>query len=182
MIGKFFSSIVSLCVLFIAGSATAGGAKIDIEIKDVEKQTTLVVKRTIKRADNVATLRSILGKVGKVLGSKNITPTVPATMARYNKSAKEGMVDIEGGVIVPAGSKGEGEVVVSDLPAGKVAFAVHTGPYENLPKTYEGMKAALAEKGLKDANISWEIYVTDPSVTKPEESKTEVYLLTEPKK
>jgi effector-binding domain-containing protein len=172
-----FALLIALCI-----HCAGGETKVNIELKDMKKQSTLVVKKTIKQSEIAAALGEIFGKVFPHFQLKKITPVNLAPMARYSKSAKEGMLDIEGGVIVPEGTKGEGEIVPSELPGGKVAFVVHTGPYSDLPKTYEAVKAALAEKGLKDGNISWEIYISDPGNTKPEELKTEVYITTEPKK
>jgi len=40
----------------------------------------------------------------------------------------------------------------------------------------------MKTKGLTPAPLGWEIYISDPGQTKPEEVKTEVYLMAEPDK
>lgn len=175
-------TVSALCVLVLACAAdcVAGETKLNIEMKDVKKQSTLVIKKTVKQSEIGATLGEILGKVFTYIQNKKITPLLPMPITRYTNSAKD-TLDIEGGVVVPEGSKGEGDIVASELPAGKAAFAVHTGPYDKLHDTWEAMKTQLAAKGLK-TGTGWEVYITDPGNTKPEELKTEIYILVEEKK
>jgi effector-binding domain-containing protein len=113
------------------------------------------------------------------IGANNIKPD-SAPMAKYKVAGDK--YEMEGGLIVPEGTKGSGEIVASELPAGKAAFAVHVGAYDKLPDTYKAMADWLKSKNLKPSNVGWEIYVTDPSQAKPDEIKTEVYLLVEPEK
>ena len=164
----------------LATEPKAGDAsKLDIQLKDVKKQPTLVVKKSVKRDEIGPSLAEIFPKVFAHLGKSGIQPKT-APLAKYKVDGDK--FEMEGGIVVPEGTKGEGALVASDLPAGKVAFAVHVGPYEKLPDTYEALKAWLKTKGLKPSDIGWEIYISDPGSTKPEEIKTEVYLLVEPEK
>jgi effector-binding domain-containing protein len=156
----------------------AATPKLDIQLKDVKKQTTLVVKKTVKQTEIAGTLGQIYRKVFQYLAANNIQPA-SAPVAKY-KIVADGFA-MEAGVVVPEGTKGEGDLVVGELPAGKAAFAVHIGPYEKLPETYKALDAWLAAKGLKSSGIAWEIYIS-PDQTKPDEIKTECYLLAEPEK
>jgi AraC family transcriptional regulator len=153
---------------------SAESPKLEIQLKDVKKQATLVIKKTVKREEIGAALGEIFPKIFAYLGANNIKPS-SAPMAKYKVVGDK--FEMEGGVIVPDGTKGEGEIVVGELPAGKAAFAVHVGPYEKLPKTYQALAEWLKAKGDKPTDIGWEIYVSDPGQAKPEETKTEVYLM-----
>jgi effector-binding domain-containing protein len=157
---------------------SADAAKLDIELKDVKKQTTLVVKKTVKQTEIAGALGQIYPKVFQYLAANKIQEA-SAPLARY-KIVADGLA-MEAGVVVPEGTKGEGDLVVGELPAGKAAFTVHVGPYEKLPETYKALNAWLAAKGLKSSGIAWEIYISDPQ-SKPDEIKTECYLLAEPQK
>ena len=172
-------ALVASCMTFLS-NIRADEAKLDIQqLKDVKKQTTLVIKKTVKRDEIAGALGEILPKVFAYLGANNIKPSSPP-MAKYKVVGDK--FEMEGGVIVPDGTKGEGEIVASELPAGKAAFAVHVGPYEKLPQTYEALAGWLKTKGYKPGKIGWEIYVSDPGQSKPEEIKTEVYLMAESEK
>jgi effector-binding domain-containing protein len=162
-----------------AEDAKADAPKLDIQLKDVKKQTTLVIKKTVKREDIGKELGEIYPKIFKFLGEKKITPN-SAPMAKYKMTA-DGF-EMEAGVVVPDGTKGEGDIVAGELPEGKVVTTTHLGAYDKLPNTYQAIGEWLKTKGLISAGIGWEIYISDPGTTKPEEVKTEVYLLTAPEK
>lgn len=171
---------LAIAVLVMSFSTAVFAEDIKVEIKDVKKQPTLVIKIHAKQEEIGGKLSEILPKVFIYIGTHKIEPKSPM-LAYYTKGdGKE--FDIEGGIAVPEGSKGEGDVVASELPGGKAAFTVHTGPYDNLPKTYEKLKAWLAANGHKDKGTAWELYVSDPGNTKAEELKTEIYMPIEDKK
>ena len=46
----------------------------------------------------------------------------------------------------------------ADDPAGQVARAVHTGPYERLKETHDAIHAWATAGGHKFAGWSWEVY------------------------
>ena len=152
----------------------------DVQIKDVKKQTILVIKKKVKPAEIGAALAEILPKVGAYMRSQKIQQ-LSAPLTFYTKTAGDEL-EIEGGVVVPDGTKGEGVIVTRELPAGKAAYFVHVGPYEKLSATYDKAKEVLKGKQLTDKGISWEFYVNDPSTVKPDEIKTEIYLPVEEKK
>lgn len=145
-----------------------------MEIKELKKQSTLVIKKKIKQGEIAAVLGEIFGKVMRHVTISGIKP-LSAPFARYNMGEGDSF-EIEAGVIVPEGSKGEGEIVAGDLPAGKTAFAVYTGPYDGLKGAHERLNAELKKQALKENGPRWEIYVNDPGDTKPEALKTEIYI------
>jgi effector-binding domain-containing protein len=154
-------------------------AKLDIQLKDVKKQTTLVMKKTVKPTEIAGALGQIFPQVFQYLADHNIQPA-SAPMAKY-KTVADGY-EMEAGVVVPGGTKGNGDIVVGELAAGKAAFVVHVGRYEKLPGTYKALDEWLKAKGYRSSGIHWEIYISDPTQTKPDETKTECYLLAEPEK
>ncbi|HEY3323361.1 MAG TPA: GyrI-like domain-containing protein [Planctomycetota bacterium] len=172
---SFFALLLAMsCFALLAAEAAP-----EIQIKDVKKQTTLVIKKKIKQSEIGAALGQILPKVFAFAGQNKIQP-FSAPMTRYTK-AGEDEFNIEAGFVVAEGTKGQGEIVVSELPGGKAASTVHKGPYEKLSATYKALKEFIKVKGLKEGGTGWEFYVSDPDNTKPEELKTEVYMQVEEK-
>lgn len=55
------------------------------------------------------------------------------------------------------------------------AKGVHKGPYSELPSTYTKIAQWIESEGYKVISSPYEIYVTDPSVVKPEDNITEIY-------
>jgi len=174
MLNRFAISAVGVVLSSIA---LAGEPEMKIETREVKKQSTLVFKKTVKQEEIAKTIGENLPNVMMYVQSKQIKAVNPAPFARYTPSAKEGEMNMEAGWIVPDGSKGEGEIAASELPAGKVVFYLHTGPYEKLPEVWGKLKTAIEAKGMKSTRGGWEIYMTDPGTTKPEDSKTEIYVL-----
>lgn len=69
-----------------------------------------------------------------------------------------------------------GEMQAGTLPAGPVAFAVHQGPYEQLPDTNAAVERWIEENGFVVGGAPWEWYVTSPGeVPDPANWRTEVY-------
>ena len=86
-----------------------------------------------------------------------------------------GVVTLQGGVPVPAGTvAGEGLVVI-ELPETTAATTVHTGPYEGLSEAHAALEAFLLENGLESGGPAVEVYLTDPGeVPDPKDWKTSV--------
>lgn len=166
-----------ILALLLAASADVCAEDLKVEIKDIKKQSILVMKAKVKQEEIGKKLGEIFPKLFAGLGVKPLS--APLT---FFTGMANGEIEIEAGAVVPEGTKGSDKVVASELPGGKTAFTVHTGPYETLPKTYEKLKAWLAANGHTIKNVSWEIYISDPGNTKPEELKTEIYMPIDEKK
>jgi effector-binding domain-containing protein len=107
------------------------------------------------------------------LGRAAIVPRGPA-VARYEPTTD--------GFTVAAGFPVDAPVEPGDgvdnivLPAGEVAHTTHLGPYDQLPKTYEALRAGVEAQGrsLVDGAAMWEEYWSGPD-TPPEATRTEVF-------
>jgi effector-binding domain-containing protein len=60
------------------------------------------------------------------------------------------------------------------IPGGRTAVAVHKGPYETMEKTYNAINAFIAENKSQPAGLCYEVYLSDPQKTRPEDMLTEV--------
>ncbi len=65
---------------------------------------------------------------------------------------------VEVGAEVTEPFAGNDRVHCSQLPAGRVATAVHFGPYQRLAETHTRIRQWCAEHGHRPTGISWEIY------------------------
>jgi AraC family transcriptional regulator len=67
-----------------------------------------------------------------------------------------------------------GEIGVQELPGGEFAVATLRGPYSGLPDVYRWLfNEWLPTSGRKLRSAPcFEVYVTDPTTTSPEESVT----------
>jgi effector-binding domain-containing protein len=67
-------------------------------------------------------------------------------------------VNLEVGVELETPFAGHGEVVGSELPAGRVATTVHMGPYGGLHAAHKAIRDWCAKHGHALAGVNWEIY------------------------
>lgn len=149
-------------------------APLKVEIKELKQQSTLVLRKSVKEGEIGAALGAILPKVGQFLGSKKINP-LGAPIARFLKH-EGGAMDFEAGFPVPDGTQGQGDIVASSLPAGKAAVVTYFGPYEQLSKAHEFLKKWLQDNKREAAGPCWEVYMSDPSVMKAEEIRTDIVM------
>ena len=68
-----------------------------------------------------------------------------------------------------------GRVAASALPAGRVAWTVHRGPYGGLAAAHRAVHSWCAEHGRRPAGPRWEVY--GPHHDDPAELRTEVFWL-----
>jgi effector-binding domain-containing protein len=147
--------------------------ELEIKIKEISEQSTLAIRDTTR-------VESIPDKIGKIyseimafMGKKRIAPAGAPFAYWHNMNAEsisKGVFDMECGFPVGAPFKGEGNIIASKLPGGKVVTAMHIGPYDTLVKTYEFIQIWIKENGLQVAEDMWEIYLTDPC-KEPDSSK-----------
>lgn len=74
------------------------------------------------------------------------------------------VVDVEAGFPVAAVIAPAGNVVPGTLPAGQVAAATHTGPYDTMTDTYSELERYFADASLTPGPVMWETYLSDPEV------------------
>ena len=65
---------------------------------------------------------------------------------------------IEVGVLVDGPFLPTDGLVPSELPGGRIARAIHLGPYDRLGKTHEAVQAWCRDKGHQLSGVSWEHY------------------------
>jgi len=82
---------------------------------------------------------------------------------------------VEVGVLVGRTFEAVGRVVPSQLPAGRVAVAVHRGDYAGLGRAHDAVHRFAAARGLDLAGSRWEIY--GHWSADPRDIETEVFWL-----
>lgn len=73
------------------------------------------------------------------------------------------------------GAGADSGVQVKTTVGGKALWTVHTGPYDGLRQHYEKIEAYLAAHGLETTGPPWDVWISDPQSTPPEELVTHTY-------
>jgi effector-binding domain-containing protein len=71
---------------------------------------------------------------------------------------RDDVPNVEVGVEVVRSFVGQGDVKRSKLPGGEVAYAVHSGPYEDLPEVRKAVRDWCDANRLEVTGPRWEIY------------------------
>lgn len=156
------------------------GAAVQLEVRDLKPQMTACVRTRVcpdrLAAAFPANLRRIAARVQE-LGATFSGPPY----ARYFHWGWDG-VEVEIGAPIAAlipdlpevVLANRGDVAGSELPGGRAAVLVHTGPYGELGDSWSRMEQLMAEQHLVSAGCGWEHYLDDPDIVPPAELRTEL--------
>jgi len=125
-------------------------------------------------ADCSKVFRQLGRKLGRHIGGK-------AMMLCYDQEFKEDDADFEPCMPLKRQVEVEG-VEVREIPGGDCISLIHTGPYENLTRTYCQLIEHAAAKGLKLQSPSREVYIKGPGIIfkgNPKNYLTEIQFLLE---
>jgi effector-binding domain-containing protein len=144
-----------------------------VELRQVEPCPIGVVRR---RAIQKELSRVVPAACGEVWQYFRATPVAkPGRHVAVYLDCTNGEINLEVGVEVDRPFTGDGNVVCSTTPAGKVATTAHLGPYGRLGEAHDAIRKWCADQGYAFAGPSWEVYGhwTDD----PAQLRTDVFYL-----
>ena len=135
---------------------------LDVAVKDLPATHALVMRRRITRDEIAATLGSMLPAVFAHAQRHGLALAGPP-FARYPEIGMGSMV-MEAGFAIASAADGDPDAGIEPLtiPAGEAAVAIHRGPYDGLPRTFEAMESRVRDEGRSVGGPPMEIYLTDP--------------------
>jgi AraC family transcriptional regulator len=147
---------------------------LSLERKDVAPMSFLYVRRQAARSEVSKTLAECFGIVFEHCMKSGIE-LAGFPLARY-PVVGAGLLTMEAGVPLVKPASPVGEMQYTELPGGRVVFAVHGGPYDDLGDTHAAIERWIQDKGLQVAGPHWEWYVTDPGEhPDPKDWRTHIY-------
>ncbi len=121
-----------------------------------------------------AAQRSARATVAAALPSLEAAP-LGRPVTRFRTPAKDAL-DMEIGTIVGCGFAARGDVVASELPAGRAAHFQLKGPFDGMPGAWQTLFDWCKAEKLDLAGINWEIYMPWEGVD-PAKLETDLYAL-----
>jgi hypothetical protein len=118
-----------------------------VELIEAIERPTAVIAATTTWEAYPRLWRALLDEVYAVVGGKT-------NVMLY----RDDVPHVEVGVLAPDGFVPRGRVVASVLPGGRVARAVHRGPYAGLHATHRAVVDWCAEHGHALSGVRWEVY------------------------
>ncbi|HET9655868.1 MAG TPA: GyrI-like domain-containing protein [Kineosporiaceae bacterium] len=138
----------------------------EVLIRDEAEQVTAVVHEVVAMSALPDFFARALSAAAATAGQQGLGISGPPFALYHGMPGPQG-VDVEAGFPVSGTVRDGGDVVASRLPAGPTAVALHVGPYEGLPQTYDEVIRRLREEGLAPSTDMWEEYLSDPA-TEPD--------------
>jgi effector-binding domain-containing protein len=130
-----------------------------ISIQTVTPRTLAAVRRQVRISQIGSAWRPALDQVWAFLQQHPGLRSDGHNVFLYHHPAKmELPMDVDFGVQVTRAFEKSGEVFAIETPAGRVATALHVGPYERLGETHGAIHAWAAANKVSFAGKSWEIY------------------------
>jgi effector-binding domain-containing protein len=131
----------------------------DISVQTVPARRLAAVRRQVRIPEIAGAWRLALDQVWEFLRQHPGLRTDGDNVFLYHHPADRQLpMDVDFGVQVTCSFERSGEIFSTETPAGKVATAVHIGPYERLGDTHQAIHAWAAGNRVRFAGKSWEIY------------------------
>ena len=132
------------------------------EIVELEPQEAIAVRGDVAMEDLPGFFERAFHEAAEAAAASGVQIVGPP-FGFYPEAPTE-TVAVEAGfpVSAPAETRGNAHRLV--LPGGRVARAVHVGPYETMEKIYQDLQSWMAEQGLQPAVGMWECYLSDRQV------------------
>jgi len=134
------------------------------KVVELKPQPALAIRGKLSFAEIPGKMPGFFEEICRFIEEKQIPVVGPPFAYYYAWDDKE--TELEVGLPVGPGVKGEGRIQPTTLPGGRVVTGTHVGPYEKLAESYGTMTEWMKAHGLTPADRMWETYLTDPDVEK----------------
>ena len=142
------------------------------KVKEQPTQATLAIRTRVSVQDLPQVLGKAYGAIAQYLGESGEQPAGPPFAAYYNMDMQA--LDVEIGFPVSRKLSGKGDIQAGEIPGGKVATCLYTGPYSDIEPAYNALSQWMKENGYEATGIAYEMYLNDPGQTPPQELQTQI--------
>lgn len=142
------------------------------EVKEQPTQLTLSIRTRTSVQDLAQVLGKAYGAIAQYLGELGEQPVGPPFAAYYNMDMQN--LDVEMGFPVSRRLSGKDDMNASEIPGGKVATCLYTGPYSEIEPAYNALSQWIKDNGYEVTGVVYEMYLNDPMQTLPQEPRTQI--------
>lgn len=150
-----------------------------VQVKQFDATSTAVIRGRVRKEELSKFVPAACGEVWSFARSASL-PKPGRHLALY-LGDEQGSVEV--GAEVVERFEGSDRVQCSQLPAGRVATAVHLGPYAQLGEAHAAIREWCSQHGYRLSGVSWEIYGhwQESWNTDPSSIRTDVFYLLDDK-
>lgn len=147
----------------------------DCKIEERKVQHVLSIRTRTSVQDIPQVMGKIYGEIAHYLGVLGEQPAGPPFAAYYNMDMQN--LDLEIGFPVLKKLPDKEDIKTSEIPSGKFATCLYTGPYSEIEPAYNELSQWIEDNEYEATGIVYEIYLDDPAQIPPEELKTQIMFL-----
>ena len=140
------------------------------EYKDLPAQPILAVRVRTRVEELPQMFGQWYGAIAGYLAELGETPAGAPFAVYYNMDMQD--LDMGIGFPVTGSLPAKGEILPGEIPGGRYATCLFTGPYSELGMAYDALNQWVTENGYTPSGVVYEMYLDDPSQTPPQELKT----------
>ncbi len=133
----------------------------NIELSDREAQAVLSIRTRSSMENLPQTIGEAYGKIMQYMTELGIQPADAPFTAYYNMDMED--LDMEIGFPVSRQLQGRGDIEFREIPAGKYASCMYTGPYSQMEQPYNEMFKWMKDNGYEPKGICYEFYYNSPA-------------------
>ena len=155
-------------------------SRLEIERVDVAAQSILFVSSTSSQdpVDIALAMSVAYGEISEFMNQTGIS--MSGQPMAITRAWEEGSYRFDAAIPVDfVPSELDGNVNSGLSPSGPAVRAIHHGAYDQMMPTYSKLAAYISAHGLRQGQVSWEHYVSDPGSTAPGDMITHVYIMLE---
>ena len=143
------------------------------ELKEQPAQPTLSIRTRTVVENLPQAIGKAFGDVAQyIMGELREQFAGPPFTAYYNMDMQD--LDVEMGFPVQKKLSGKGDIQSSEIPAGKMATLLYTGPYNEIEPAYNALSQWIQDNGYEPIGVAYEVYLNDPGQTPPEKLQTQI--------
>lgn len=136
-----------------------------VQEMDFPATTFATIRKQVKWPDIPQFYQQHLPLIYKAVVAAKLKPGV-ATGLFYTWDEQNHLTDMAAAVPVPAGASPGNDFAIVNIPATRVAYVDHYGPYEKTLEAHIALEKYLTSRGRKADTPVMEMYITDPSQEK----------------
>lgn len=144
--------------------------QIQVTEQSVQPVLSIRTRAAVENLPNI--IRECYGKIMQYMAELGTEPADVPFVAYYNMDMKD--LDLEIGFPVQKSTEGKGEIIKSEIPAGKYVSMMYKGPYAEMKKPYEEMMKWMKDKGYEGTGIAYEFYYNSPMEVPESELLTKI--------
>ena len=142
------------------------------ELVEQPPQPTLSIRSKTNIENLPQELGNAYGAIGQYLGQLGEQPAGAPYAAYFNWDMSN--LEVEIGFPVSSTLPDKDEIKSGEIPGGRLARCIYTGPYNEIEPAYNALTAWVKEHGYEATGIVYEFYLNDPGEVSPEDLMTQV--------